>query len=497
MSITKVSLAENNELDNEDEKTELKSPNNNNLSEINITSFHDQVDRETFIDILFNFLNLFISNALLFLALYLENLISLYFLSSTYNNLDILDAVGLVDMYCSVLMFSFITFVISVFTFQGPVSYGSQNYKQFGLQLHRTLIIAMCLWLVLYTIHYFSASKLMLILGMDIYQYEYFDSYIKVYMIANVFEFMHQTFTAYLCIINKSWISVFIILFTLCLHVLLCFLLITILNFGVIGASLATLLTNLITVLLEFSYIMIFKPHPESFFFFTLESFDMKEIWEFLKFYFSMLPIGICAFWSGQIQAIIAFSLKKYYLGAHVVLKNIEFVAFSVAIGSAIAASMAISLYIGQKQLHKIKVVLYTALVFSNCLIVFVLMFFIIFRHQMIGAFINDEYIIDITLQVFPLYCFYLILEVNNYVLEFFFRSCGFRLLNIITPIVAYFVLMLGLSLILTQVLSLNILGLWISSLCAEVACVAVFTIVFFVSDIPGSIENMMKEAKL
>ena len=118
-----------------------------------ITSFNAPIDREAFIDVLVNFLKLFISNAFLFLAFSLENLISFYFLSYQYNNLDILDAIGLADIYGGVLMFGFITFVIQVFNFQGPVSYGKKNYNQFGLQLHRTLIVSMFLWIALYIIH--------------------------------------------------------------------------------------------------------------------------------------------------------------------------------------------------------------------------------------------------------------------------------------------------------------------------------------------------------
>ena len=123
---------------------------------------------------------------------------------------------------------------------------------------------------------------------------------------------------------------------------------------------------------------MIFKPHPESFFFLKSESFNMNEIWEFLKYYFSILPIGICAFWSEEIQTIIAFTLGRYYLGVHVILQNIALVSFMVAIGSAISASMSIGIYIGRREFHKIRLVLYATLAFANCLIVFVVLIIVI-----------------------------------------------------------------------------------------------------------------------
>ena len=77
--------------------------------------------------------------------------------------------------------------------------------------------------------------------------------------------------------------------------------------------------------------------------------------------------------------------------------------------------------------------------------------------------------------------------------LESFFRAIGYRLLNIITPIIVYFVLMIGLCLIFTQLLSLNILGLWLAFCISEATCITVFTIAYFISDTEAAITEMIK----
>ena len=163
---------------------------------------------------------------------------------------------------------------------------------------------------------------------------------------------------------------------------------------------------------------------------------------------------------SEQIQAIIAFTLGKHYLACFVILQNIAFVVFSISIGCAYACSISVGLYIGQKQVYKIKIVLLIALLFSNSLIVILNLLLIIFRREIISSFINDNFIIENTLSSLIPFCIFLIFQVNNYLLEFFFRACGYRLLNILTPLIVYFILMLGLSLIFTKVLSLNVLGI-------------------------------------
>ena len=329
---------------------------------------------------------------------------------------------------------------------------------------------------------------------MNIYQYEYFNEYITIFMIAHLFEAIHKSLTGYLNIIEKSWISIIISLSGLVLHIVLSYIFVILLEFGIFGAAIVVVIVNISIVLTEFGYILIFKPNPESFFFFTVESFDFNDLLDFMKYYLTILPIGISLFWSEEIQAIFAFTLGKFCMTSFVILQNIASVLNFIICGSAIGASTCVGLFIGERKIHKIKVVLYIAIVFSNSLILLIIMFLVIFRNEILSGFINDKFILEYALTAFPAFCMFLILQTNSYLFEFFLRSCGYIMINIITQLFSYFVLMIGLSVIFTKILNLNVLGLWLSHDCAELTCLVVFVITYFVVDLEASIIEIIKE---
>ena len=476
----------------------FNNENNDNSNLIINNDLTKTVDYDDLVNIIVFFLNVFASRFLFILAIYSQNLLSIYFLSNKYNNPDIINAVGLVHVYSYILSVSFVTFVVTTFNLVGPIAFGDKDYINFGYHMHRSFILVFLIWSILYIIHFFTSANIMLLLGLSVYQYEYFDIYIKLFLIATCLLNFHAIFVSYLNIIDKSWVTIIIMAFGFCLHIIFCYVFIHILDYGVVGAGCAAILTYLIAFLMDFSYIMIFMPHPESIFFFTMESFEIKEIWEFLKIYFSIIPIGICMHWSQHIQSLVAFSLPKIYLESHVILQTIVSELYAIPVASAFSGLVSNGVYIGRKEVHKVKIVFYVTQVCSNTLMILIVILLIILRNEIISLFIKDHFVvIEISLNALPPLCVFLIFQSNNYNFEYMFRVCGYRLINIIVPIAGYFILMLGLSLIFTKVLTLNVLGIWISSACSEITIVLVYLIAFFVFDIEASIEDVIKQMEI
>jgi len=280
---------------------------------------------------------------------------------------------------------------------------------------------------------------------------------------------------------------------TLALHVLFCYIFVYVLELVVAGPAIATICSQLCNCILELSYITIWKPLPEAWFFFTKESFKLQGLWDFMKVYFPLLPISMSGLWSQEIQMFIAFTLGKLKLAAHVVLQTIANIFIGISFGSSFSTVILIGFYIGKSEIYKVKTILYLSSTIASILVSSLLILLIIFREQIIHLFLNEVEVFNTIIKCFPFLCVYQILEVNNRNFYNWFRSIGRKLISILVPVITYFVVQLTISLILTKVFNYNVLGLWVSNVCAETLSITSLLIAFFSVDIEQSCKDLIK----
>ncbi len=89
--------------------------------------------------------------------------------------------------------------------------------------------------------------------------------------------------------------------------------------------------------------------------------------------YESLLPllqISISGIWSQEIQMMIAFTLGKINLAAHVVLQTIANVFIAISFENSFTLVIIVGYYLGKKELEKIKKMLYISSTFASGIVI-------------------------------------------------------------------------------------------------------------------------------
>jgi len=81
--------------------------------------------------------------------------------------------------------------------------------------------------------------------------------------------------------VKKSFINILILIFTLALHPLWCYIFINIFDLGVKGGAISLLISQFLNAFLGSIYIIWWTPYPDSIFFFNKKSF--KKWGEYLR----------------------------------------------------------------------------------------------------------------------------------------------------------------------------------------------------------------------
>jgi len=448
---------------------------------------------DTLNEVIIFYLKIFSGTALFFMCRFFQQLLNISFLGLKYENPHMIDAIGLAHLYTNVLLFSFCIVCVYTLDFLGSRAFGQKNYYLYGILIHRTFITMYAILILLYIIHFFAASPFMLVISMDYQQYEYFDLYIKLFQLSYIFEFTHIIFIRYLNLIGKSYVSIIILVITMLMHVAFCYIYINLLDMVVAGAACATISTQFLNCILEIIYIWSVKPLPEVWFCFNKDSWSGQGLWDFMKVYFPLLPISMSGLWSQEIQMFIAFTLGKLNLAAHVVLQTIANIFLGISFGSSFSTVILVGFYMGKNDIPKAKLMLYVSSIIASIVVVTLVIFMIIFRIPLIKSFLNEPKVLDNILKCFPLLCVYQILEVNNRNFYNWYRAIGQKAISILVPVITYFVVQLTISLCLTKVIDLNIVGIWTSNVTAEAFSIICLLIYFFIVDIEASCLELIR----
>ncbi len=297
-------------------------------------------------ELLVFYISIFVPMTFIFLTRFIQQLTNVSYIGQTLQSHHMVDALGLAHLYTNVLLFSFCIVVAYTFDFLGSRAFGAKNYKLFGIYIHRTIILMYMIYAVLYIIHFFTAAKLMTIFGMHEKQYKHFNTYMRIFQLSYIFEFPHVIWVRYLNLVGKPYISVIVMFCATACHFGFCHLFVKVLHMQVKGAAIASICTQFLNIAGELVYILVFKPLPEAVFCLRKESF--MGLWDFMKVYFPLLPIGMSGLWSQEIQMFIAFSVSNLDLAAHVVLQTISNIFLGMSFGNCFTTVIIVGFYIGK-----------------------------------------------------------------------------------------------------------------------------------------------------
>ncbi len=241
---------------------------------------------------------------------FLNQFVGIAILAQTYQNVSIVDAVGLAKTWSTGLFSTFLCGLNISNEILGSVAYGNKSYELQGILIHRMLLLGYAFFIILYIFHFFTAPKIMFALKLNIYQYEYFQTFIRIYQLVYAVDILNLFQIRFLNMVGHGLATIVVLVISIFFNIGINYLLVQFYRFGVAGAGWSFIITMILNVILFYLYIFICKPHPKAIFCFTKSSFSLKGFLDFLTTFISTILIVICNMWNKEILIFVAFLLS-------------------------------------------------------------------------------------------------------------------------------------------------------------------------------------------
>ncbi|EGR33597.1 MatE efflux family protein, putative [Ichthyophthirius multifiliis] len=267
-------------------------------------------------------------------------------------------------------------------------AYGAKNYPQVGLLLYKCQFVMLLLFIPI-TICMIFAKEILLLWNTNIHICEIAQVYCIWCIPGLFFTSIFYSMRGFLNAQNEYRIQMLALGIGFPFNALLCYIFITWLDWGVIGAAISYNILRLFIVILFFVFIEFKKQLKKCYI--PLSRQIYKNLWPFLKV---AVPIGsvVASDWIiYEAQSIIASNLEESQYAAHIVLANLNVMLFSFSIGYSVASCTFIGNEMGRRNAKKAKqYAYYSQLILLLHLIVFIVPL-TIFKNYIADIFTVDE----------------------------------------------------------------------------------------------------------
>lgn len=165
----------------------------------------------------------------------------------------------------------------------GAQAFGARQLYLLGLHTHITRISVFLFFLIICCPFFMFSYEICILIG-QIHEVSLLASSFIKHMIPSLF-FAIQFNASVRYLQSQAYFTpgMYITLFTVCLHPIWCWLLISVLNMDVVGAAYSMGITQFLNLCTMQIYIHFWTPYPESYFCFNKDSFDFARICDYLK----------------------------------------------------------------------------------------------------------------------------------------------------------------------------------------------------------------------
>ena len=395
-------------------------------------------------------------------CIYSYGSINLYFISTTYKDADMINAIGISTLYINVTTVIIIIGITGALDTLASNAYGAQNYKLMGIYFDRCRYICIVFWGGVALFHYFFARSILefckvkervIDLTLEFISISVFSALINVNFYIN-----QKHFT----LIDKSKMNFYISIFSLIIQTILGYLLVVVFKFGVRGSALSYFFAACFNSLV--STIILTKMNlPEgSLVFFTKDG--LKD-W---KNYLDIALPGILVSggdWMGyEFQSIFAIKISDIDYSSHVILINLENLCYPFTV----AITSAISMKSGEKLMklnpEQLKTYIKMSYLFNFLLLIIVISLLLKYGDYYFNIISpNDEIYLKCSKIIYTLS--YFVFADNAY---YFFLGClkGFGYIRNTT--IATLVVFFGIGPLLIKILAfiykMGVKGIWAST---------------------------------
>jgi len=400
---------------------------------------------------------------LFYLALFLMQTINLIFIGHIFEDSEkkyALNGIGISHLYVNCLLLSIVIGIISGYETLGSNAFGAKNYQLMGLYFHRAQIISYLLTFLLLIFHFFYAVKIISLFGINEKVLVYVEEYIKILMLIVLFDVQFSINFRHFSIIEKSHVNLIILITTLLLHPLWCYIFIIVLNMGIRGAAYCLLISQFFNVLGGIFYILVFKPFPETIFLYNRNSF--RGWIEFLKIAIPSSFLMCAEWWAYEILSIIAIWISELDFTVHILLSDLNTILSTVCIGFGMTTCIIVGKNISEKGVVVVRKYIKIIFIYGFSIMFVVVITLFIFKNKVLSLFLDDEDVLAKGHAVIPVLCIANLFDVTQTILSSVCRGLGKQLFASLITFFNFYVTQTLLGILLGKFMEMGVFGIWL-----------------------------------
>lgn len=398
---------------------------------------------------------------LYFCCTFLQLSINLFFISITYHDAILLNAVGISHIYANVTTSAVFFGISGALDTLASNAYGRKNFRLIGVYFDRCRYISICFFVFIVFFHFFFARNILNLLQVEDSVMNMMIPYIVIFVLAQLFQVPFNINSKLFVLIEKSYINLYLSIVALALHTLLCGFLIYICDLGIKGGSLAFVSTALFNSVSS-TYVAHRLDLPgETFIYFSKDG--LHGWFEYLKIALpnTLLSLGE---WVGfEIQAIMSIFISQYAYTINILVLNLESLCFPYTIGISTGVAMKTGDRLMNSSSYELKKFVLICYSFSFALSIGAIILILLFGSTFFYIMAPDEAIYLRCCEIIPILLIYVYCGNGYYVFMHALKGMGYLRNPTIAVFFNFYVVQIILSYLFAFKMKLEVKGIWLS----------------------------------
>ncbi len=338
--------------------------------------------------------------------------------------------------------------------------YGAKDFKHLKKAVDVMILFNLITGIILTFIGYFFAKYIFLLLNLPEELLQTSVKYFRIYILGICFVLLYNGYSSILRALGDSKTPLYFLVFSTILNVILDYSFVVFLKWGISGVAYATVISQVLTLIMLIIYIKQFK--DLHIFGFKNFSFDFTILKKSLKI---GLPTGLQqTFVSLGMMALMRFinQFGTDTVAAYTVASRLDSFAMMPAMNFSSALSTFVGQNIGAGRTDRVKRGYNTTLFMSGLVSITVTLIFILFGKYLLGFFTNDRIVIGIGYQYLKIVGSFYILFSCMFITHGLLRGVGITLIPMFITLFSLWIFRIPMAYFLSKPLfNLGSDGIW------------------------------------
>lgn len=431
-----------------------------------------------------------------YLSLLLLQTINLAFIGQRYHDDDMINAIGITNLYMNCTLMSIYTGLISGIETLCANAFAVKKYKLMGYYFQRARIVGYFVTIIIATFHFFTVQHVLRLFGLDEKVIEYSSHYIYSCLIYVFFDVQTSCIFRLLNVLEKSHINFLILLITLVFHPLWNYICAYKFDLGVIGAGISFTISKFLGCVLATLYLWFYHPVPESNFWINKKCFGWKGIKNYLKFSIGSAFLMCAEWWGFELLAIIAIKLGSEDYTVYVLVAEICGLLYSLPVGFMLSITIQVGEFIAKSSIRKVKLACVYSILFGMFSMVCYIGIFLIVRNKVFRIFTQEENILEIGYSVLPIMGCSEFFDFVQTSLVSIFRGIGKQYTASIFMFCHYYLIMPSLCILFGYWFKLGVRGMWYGIALSDITASTLYLIAILCVDFKKAQEETIERLK-